>query len=74
MAYELWDLRSRNLITDFATADEAVAVVRAYIDADDDSELVLVELEDETRPERSLTGNELRTWAEAVVADRRRTA
>ena len=74
MAYELWDLRSRNLITDFETADEAVAVVRAYIDADDDSDLVLVELEDETRPERSLTGKELRTWAEDVVADRRRTA
>ena len=74
MAYELWDLRSRNLITDFETADEAVAVVRAHIDADDDRDLVLVELEDDTRPERSLTGDELRTWAESVGADRRRTA
>lgn len=74
MAYELWDLRSRNLIVDFDTADEAVAAVRAYIDACDDDDLMLVELEDEIRPERSLTGADLRAWAASVVADGRRTA
>ena len=74
MAYELWDLRSRNLIVDFESADEAVAAVRAYIDADDDDGLMLVELEDGHQPERSLTGVDLRAWADSVVADGRRTA
>jgi hypothetical protein len=74
MAFELWDLRSRNLIVDFETAAEAVAAVRAYIDAHDDDDLVLIELEDSDRPERSLTGSELRAWAKDVGDDQRRSA
>jgi hypothetical protein len=49
MAYELWDLRSRNLIVDFESIDEAVAAVRAYVDANDGDDLLLVEDRDGDR-------------------------
>ena len=74
MAYELWDLRSRNLIVDFESIDEAVAAVRAYVGANDGDDLLLVELETESRPERSLTGDELMRWLAGANLDQRRTA
>jgi hypothetical protein len=74
MAYELWDLRSRNLIVDFETSDEAASAVREYIDANEGESLLLVELETAAQPERSLTGEELARWVRTVDGDRRRTA
>ena len=74
MAYELWDLRSRNLIVDFESIDEAATAVRAYVDANDGAGLLLVELETDDRPERSLTGDELRHWLDDTAFGQRRTA
>jgi hypothetical protein len=74
MAYELWDLRSRNLIVDVDSIDEAVAAVRAYVDANDGDDLLLVELETESHPERSFTGDKLTRWLAQVAVEQRRTA
>jgi len=74
MAYELWDLRSRNLIVDFENIDDAATAVRAYVDANDDDDLLLIELETDERPERSLTGDDLRRWLDVASLGQRRTA
>ena len=74
MAYELWDLRSRNLIVDFTSADEAVAAVRVFVDANEGDDVMLVELETAGRPERSFTGADLIGWMMSVDGDQRRTA
>ena len=74
MAYELWDLRSRNLIVDFETIGEAASAVRAYLDADEGNDVLLVELETADQPERSLTGDDLARWLTLVDGDQRRTA
>lgn len=74
MAYELWDLRSRNLIVDFESVDEAASAVSAYVEANDGDNLLLVELETEDRPERSFTGDALKRWLDDDAFGRRRTA
>lgn len=65
MWYELWDVASGNLITDFDTEGEAVEAARAYITADTAGPAVDVSLivyDDEDRPVRSLEGDELAAW------------
>jgi hypothetical protein len=65
MWYELWDVASGNLITDFDSESEAVDAARAYITPDDNGPAVDVSLivyDDEDRPVRSLEGEALARW------------
>jgi hypothetical protein len=65
MWYELWDVASGNLITDFDSEAEAVDAARAYITPDDTGPAVDISLiiyDDEDRPVRSLEGDALATW------------
>ena len=65
MWYELWDVASGNLITDFDSEAEAVEAARAYIASDETRPAVDVSLivyDDENRPVRSLEGDALAAW------------
>ena len=65
MWYELWDITSGNLITDFDSESEAVEAARAYVTPNDDGPAVDVSLivyDDEDRPVRSLEGAALTRW------------
>ena len=65
MWYELWDVASGNLITDFGSEAEAVEAARAYITVDDGGPAVDVSLivyGDDDRPLRSLEGAALTAW------------
>jgi hypothetical protein len=65
MWYELWDVASGNLITDFDSEPEAVETARAYLQADETGPAVDVSLivyDDQDRPVRSLEGDALATW------------
>jgi hypothetical protein len=65
MWYELWDVASGNLITDFDSEAEAVEAARAYITSDESGPSVdvsLVVYDDDDRPVRSLEGDALAAW------------
>jgi len=65
MWYELWDVASGNLITDFDSEAEAVETARAYIKADETGPAVDVSLivyDEQDRPVQSLEGDALATW------------
>ena len=65
MWYELWDVASGNLITDFATEDESVEAARVYITADETGPAVDVSLivyDNNDQPIRSLEGDALKAW------------
>lgn len=65
MWYELWDVASGNLITDFDSEDEAVEAARAYITPDETGPAVDVSLivyNDDDYPIRSLEGDALAAW------------
>ena len=65
MWYELWDVASGNLITDFDSEAEAVEAARAYLTADDRGPSVDVSLivyDDQDQPVQSLEGDALTTW------------
>jgi hypothetical protein len=75
MTYELWDLVSRNLIDFFDDRQEAINAVQAYVDADEATEVVLLEYADAAGMNcRSLTGNDLVRWLEEARAATRRSA
>jgi len=71
--YELWDLTSKNLIDWFEDRDEALPVVRAYLDATEGSLVVLL-TRAEGQPDRSYTGDELARWVESAMSEARRSA
>jgi hypothetical protein len=73
-AYDLWDLASRRLIGLFEDRREAVEVVQAYVDADEATEVVLIQCDDARSENRSLTGGELIAWLERARADMQHTA
>jgi hypothetical protein len=65
MWYELWDVASGNLITDFDSESEAVETARAYLQSDEAGPAVDVSLivyDDQDRPVRSLEGDALAIW------------
>lgn len=65
MWYELWDVASGNLITDFDSESEAVEATRAYLTASDAGPVVDVSLivyDDEDRVLQSLEGDALHAW------------
>ena len=65
MWYELWDVASGHLISDFDAESEAVEAARAYITSDERGPAVDVSLivyDDDERPIRSLEGDALATW------------
>jgi hypothetical protein len=75
LTYELWDLVSRNLIDFFDDRQEAINAVQAYVDADEATEVVLLEYADAAGMNcRSLTGNDLVRWLEEARAATRRSA
>ncbi len=74
MTYELWDLESRNLIDWFEERGEALAAVRAYLDADEANLVVLLADHEDSAPARSYSGEELIQWAEGDSGDVRRSA
>lgn len=66
MAYQLWDLESRNLIDEFDGRTEALEAARAYLTPDDTGvsvEVALVEYDDAEQPVRSIQGESLRVLA-----------
>ena len=65
MTYQLWDGLSRNLIDEFATEAEALAVARAYLVPDEEGVAIPVGIVmyDDTGPIRSIWGEELATLA-----------
>ena len=65
MWYELWDVASGNLITDFDSEAEAVEAARAYIASNESGPAVDVSLivyDDDDRPIHSLEGESLVAW------------
>ncbi len=76
MWYELWSLTSRNLMHDFEAEAEAVAAVRDYLadGALTPDELGLVEYDDDGKPTRSITGQELAAFVSGPYLERQRTA
>lgn len=64
MWYELWDVASGNLISDFETEPEAVEAARAYLTADQSGPAVDVSLViyDDDEPVQSLEGDALAAW------------
>jgi hypothetical protein len=65
MWYELWDIASGNLITDFDSESEALEAARAYVTASDTGPAVDVSLtvyDDQGQPLRSLEGDSLAAW------------
>ena len=65
MWYELWDVASGNLITDFDSESDAVEAARAYVTADERGPSVdvsLVVYDDDDHAVRSLEGAALATW------------
>ncbi len=61
MTYELWDGLSRNLIDEFATEAEALAVARAYLTPDEGGVTIPVGIVvyDDDGPVRSIWDEEL---------------
>ena len=62
MRYELWHIESANLMDDFETEAEALAVARAYLTPDEDGTTVDVALmvyDDSGQDPRSVHGAEL---------------
>ena len=74
MVYELWDLSSRNLVDWIEDSAEALAAVRAYLDADEADAVMLVIRDADGQPIRSHTGPELARWAELTASEGRRSA
>jgi hypothetical protein len=74
MAYELWDLTSKNLIDWFAERTEALSAVHAYLDAEEAELVMLVVEEGDSRSSRSYTGHDLIVWAESEPSGSRRSA
>ena len=65
MRYELWDIASGNLITDFDSEAEAIEAARAYTTSDESGpavEVSLIVYDDENRPIHSLEGDTLAAW------------
>jgi hypothetical protein len=65
MWYELWDVASGNLITDFDSEAEAVKSARAYLTADASGPAVDVSLviyDDDDQPLQALEGAALAAW------------
>lgn len=65
MWYELWDVASGNLITDFDSESEAVEAARAYLTADQSGppvDVSLIVYDDQDQVLRSLEGDALRAW------------
>lgn len=65
MWYEIWDVASGNLISDFESETEAIEAARAYITADDSGPAVDVSLmiyDDQDQPTHSLEGAALAAW------------
>jgi hypothetical protein len=62
MAYQLWDLATRNLIDEFDVEQDALQAARAYLTPDDSGvmiEVALVLLSEDETPVRSIHGDEL---------------
>ena len=75
MTYELWDLVSRNMIDWFEDRQEAAVVVRAYVDADEASLVMLLEHDDASGMEsRCVTGPDLVRWLSAESEPLRNSA
>jgi hypothetical protein len=73
MWYELWDVASGNLITDFDSEVEAIETTLAYLTADDSGPAVdvsLVVYDDESRPVHALEGPALAAWIERASQTR----
>jgi len=65
MWYELWDIASGNLITDFDSGSEAAEAARVYLTADQSGPAVDVSLviyDDDDQPVQSLEGDALAAW------------
>jgi hypothetical protein len=69
MAYELWDTESRNVVGEYETEDEALAVVRHAIDRDGPgaADSLMLAFEDRTGRSRMIASG-------AELADRARVA
>jgi len=74
MTYELWDLTSRNLIDWFEERAEALAAVRAYLDAGEAEFVMLLVNSADGQSDGSYTGRELVEWADASPPGARRSA
>jgi hypothetical protein len=65
MWYELWDVASGNLITDFSSESEAAEAARAYLTADQSGpavDVALVIYDEDDQPVQSLEGSALAAW------------
>ncbi len=71
MHYELWDVRSRNMLADFDTEAEALMAVRDFlaINSPDMADELTVVWRDEDRGAAVAEGSELARHAGAFVPD-----
>jgi hypothetical protein len=74
VVYELWDLSSRNLVDWIEDRAEALAAVRAHLDAGEADMVMLVVRDAAEQPIRTHTGPELVRWAELTASEVRRSA
>lgn len=68
MTYELWDLRSRNMIDWFEDRDQALEAVRAYLDADEAELVALIVRDANGAVVMSPSGAALTEWASRLSA------
>jgi hypothetical protein len=67
MTYELWDLRSRNMIDWFEEQDIALEAVQAYLDADEAGQVALIVWDASGAIVMSPTGPALVEWANRLT-------
>ncbi|MFN8635881.1 MAG: hypothetical protein U0893_18685 [Chloroflexota bacterium] len=68
MTYELWHLTGGSMIDSFEERDIALEAVRAYLDADEANEVVLIVRDASGEIVMAPTGPELIAWATQLSA------